>query len=213
VCLFFIYLLVICLTVPFRRLILYSAKWKGDELERFGGKWSWPNFRVLQQHPSWGTEENYEKLVSRLRFKYGTSWIRSRSTLHSLVVWYISSMFLQMLVVAPRDTTRKLNIYIYIYCNVLGGSIHDGTLLHSKSQYTTVRHSQQLFEHTYTSDPHGLITLTPIEFFQQDHLWQSSNTHSHSYSQKASKHTSGQCIVGLSVDLHTRTASQGIVHH
>jgi hypothetical protein len=35
-----------------------------------------------------------------------------------------------------------------MYCNVLGGSIHDGTLLHSKSQYTTVKHSQQLFEHT-----------------------------------------------------------------
>jgi hypothetical protein len=58
-----------------------------------------------------------------------------------------------------------------------------------KSQYTTVKHSQQLFEHTYTSSPHGLGTLTPIEFFQQDLLWQSSNTHSHSCSQKASKHT------------------------
>jgi hypothetical protein len=37
-----------------------------------------------------------------------------------------------------------------------GFSIHDGTLFHSKSQYTTVKHSQQLLEHTYTSDPHGL---------------------------------------------------------
>jgi hypothetical protein len=46
-----------------------------------------------------------------------------------------------------------------------------------KSQYTTVKHSQKLFEHTYTSDPHGPGTLTPIEFFQQDLLWQSSNTH------------------------------------
>jgi hypothetical protein len=61
--------------------------------------------------------------------------------------------------------------------------------LHSKSQYTTVKHSQHLFEHTYTSDPHGLGTLTPIEFFRQDLLWQSSNTHSHSCSQKSSKHT------------------------
>jgi hypothetical protein len=69
------------------------------------------------------------------------------------------------------------------------GSIHDGTLLHSKSQYTTVKHSRQLFEHTYTSDPHGLGTLTPIEFFQQDLLWRSSNSHSDSCSQKASKHT------------------------
>jgi hypothetical protein len=54
------------------------------------------------------------------------------------------------------------------YCNVLGFYIHDGTLLHPKSQYTTVKHSRQLSEHTYTSDPHGLGTLTPIEFFQQD---------------------------------------------
>jgi hypothetical protein len=61
--------------------------------------------------------------------------------------------------------------------------------LHSKSQYTTVKHNRQLFEHTYTSDPHGLGTLTPIEFFQQDLLWRSSNTHSHSCSQEASKHT------------------------
>jgi hypothetical protein len=70
-----------------------------------------------------------------------------------------------------------------------GFSIHDWSLLHSKSQYTTVKHSRQLFEHTYTSDPHSLGTLTPIEFFQQDLLWQSSNTHSHSCIQKASKHT------------------------
>jgi hypothetical protein len=35
-----------------------------------------------------------------------------------------------------------------------------------KSQHTTVKHSQQLFEHTYTSDLHGLGTLTPIEFFR-----------------------------------------------
>jgi hypothetical protein len=93
-----------------------------------------------------------------------------------------------------------------------GFSIHDGTLLHSKSQYTTVKHSQQLLEHTYTSDPHGLGTPTPIEFFQQDLLWQSSNTRSHSCSQKASKHKSGQSIVGLSIRLHTTTAPRRIHH-
>jgi hypothetical protein len=110
---------------------------------------------------------------------------------------------------------RLSNMCAYMtttYCNVLGGSIHDGTLLHSKSQYTTVKHSQKLLEHTYTPDPHGLGTLTPIEFFQQDLLWQSSNTHSHSCSQKASIHTSGQSIVGLSVHLHTTTAPRRIVH-
>jgi hypothetical protein len=59
--------------------------------------------------------------------------------------------------------------YIYIYCNVLGlFSIHDGTLLHSKSQYTTVKHSQHLFEHTYMSDPRGLGTLALIEFLQSE---------------------------------------------
>jgi hypothetical protein len=82
-----------------------------------------------------------------------------------------------------------------------------------KSQHTTVKHSQKLFEHTYTSDLYGLGTHTPIEFFQQDLLWQSSNTHSHSCSQKASKHTSVQSIVGLSVHLNTTTALRRIVHH
>jgi hypothetical protein len=98
-----------------------------------------------------------------------------------------------------------LNIVTYSGC-----TIHDGTLLHPKSQYTTVKHSQKLFEHTYTSDPHGLGTLTLIEFSKQDLLWQSSNTHSHSCSQKASKHTSGQSIVGLSVHLHSTTAPRRI---
>jgi hypothetical protein len=58
-----------------------------------------------------------------------------------------------------------------------GFSIHDGTLLHSKRQYTTVKHSQQLFEHTYTSDRRGLGTLISIVFFRQDPLWESSITH------------------------------------
>jgi hypothetical protein len=45
-----------------------------------------------------------------------------------------------------------------------GCSVHDGTLLHSRSQYTTVKHSQQLFERMYTSDLYGPGALTPIEF-------------------------------------------------
>jgi hypothetical protein len=102
---------------------------------------------------------------------------------------------------------------IYHIVTYSGFSIHDVTLLHSKSQYTTVKHSRQLLEHTYTSDPHGLGTPTPIVFFQQDLLWHSSNTRSHSCSQKAFKHTSGQSIVGLSVRLHTTTAPWRIVHH
>jgi hypothetical protein len=75
-----------------------------------------------------------------------------------------------------------------------------------KSQHTTVKHSRQLFEHTYTSNLSGTGILTPIEFFQQDLLWQPSNTNLHSCSQKVSKHTSGQSIVRLSVHLHTTTA-------
>jgi hypothetical protein len=103
-------------------------------------------------------------------------------------------------------------IPFYYTVTYSGFSIHDGTLLHSKIQYTTVKHSRQLFEHTYTCDPHRLGTLTPIEFFQQDLLWQSSNTHSYSCSQKASKHTSGQSIVGLSVHLHSTTAPRRMHH-
>jgi hypothetical protein len=61
--------------------------------------------------------------------------------------------------------------------------------LHSKSQHTTVEHSRKLFKHTYTSDLYGTGTHIPIGFFQQDLLWKSSNTHSHSCSLKASKHT------------------------
>jgi hypothetical protein len=103
---------------------------------------------------------------------------------------------------------------VLLYIVTYSGSIFTMELYCTpKSQYTTVKHSQQLFEHTYTSDPHGLATLTSIEFLQQDLLWQSSNSHSHSCSQKASKHTSGQSIVGLSVHLHTTTALRRIVHH
>jgi hypothetical protein len=90
-----------------------------------------------------------------------------------------------------------------------GCSIHDGTLLHSKK---SIHYSRKLLEHVYTSDLHGPGTLIPIGFFQQDLLWQSSNTHSHSCNQKASKYTSGQSIVGLSVHLHITTAPQRIHH-
>jgi hypothetical protein len=110
----------------------------------------------------------------------------------------------------PISAQTETGLYIVTYS---GFYIHDGTLLHSKSQYTTVKHSRQLFEHTYTSDPHGLRTFTPIEFFRQDLLWKSSNTHSNSCSQKAFKHTSGQSIIGLSVRLHTTRAPRRIVHH
>jgi hypothetical protein len=103
--------------------------------------------------------------------------------------------------------------YTILYCNVFGVLYSRWNFITLQSQYTTVKHSRQLFEHTYTSDLHGLGTLTPIEFFQQDLLWKPSNTHSNSCSQKAFKHTSGQSIVGLSVRLHTTTAPRRIVHH
>jgi hypothetical protein len=34
----------------------------------------------------------------------------------------------------------------------------------SKTQHTTVKQSQQLFKHAYTSNLYGLGTLTPLEF-------------------------------------------------
>jgi hypothetical protein len=52
----------------------------------------------------------------------------------------------------PYKTAGKVSFVMSViktqYCNVLGVLFHNGTLLHSKSQYTTVKHSQQLFEHT-----------------------------------------------------------------
>jgi hypothetical protein len=111
--------------------------------------------------------------------------------------------------------TKKscVQYFCYIYIVTYSGcSIHDGTLFHSESQYTRVKHSRQFSEHTYTSDLYGTGTLTPIEFFQQDLLWQSSNTHSHSCSIKL-PNTPGQSVVGLSVRLHTTMAPRRIVHH
>jgi hypothetical protein len=87
-----------------------------------------------------------------------------------------------------RSLCHGIFYCVYHIVTYSGFSIHDGTLLHSKSQYTTVKHSRQLLGHTYTSDPHGLGTPTPIEFFQQDLLWQSSNTRSHSCSQSFQTH-------------------------
>jgi hypothetical protein len=63
-----------------------------------------------------------------------------------------------------------------MYCNVLEGSIQMELYCNSKTQHTTVKHSQQLSKHTYMSNLYGLGTLTPIEFVQQDLFWSSSNT-------------------------------------
>jgi hypothetical protein len=60
-----------------------------------------------------------------------------------------------------------------MYCNVLGVLFTKELYCTPETQYTTVKHSQKLFEHTYTSDLYDLGTLTPIEFFQHDLLWQS----------------------------------------
>jgi hypothetical protein len=100
---------------------------------------------------------------------------------------FIHTSWLQPTKLSDTCTIKCSHTCFYCIVTYSGVLFHDGTLLHSKSQYTSVKHSQKLFEHTYTSDPYGLGTLTPIEFFQQDLLWQSSNTHSHSCSQKASK--------------------------
>jgi hypothetical protein len=88
-----------------------------------------------------------------------------------------------------------------------------------ETQHTTVKHSQKLFEHTYTSNLYGLGTLTPIEFFQQDLLWSSSNTNSHSCSQRVSKHRWASSLYALRAQIHILairklpdTPGQSIVH-
>jgi hypothetical protein len=120
---------------------------------------------------------------------------------------FISSRHLQ-----PQKMEKVTSVPTTIYRNVLGVLFTMGLYCTPKVN-APVKHSRQLFEHTYMSNLYGTGTLTPIEFFQQYLLWQSSNTHSHSYSHKASKHMSGQSMVGLSVHLHTTTAPQRIVHH
>jgi hypothetical protein len=43
--------------------------------------------------------------------------------------------------------TSETSVYFCNTVTYLGCSIHDGTLLNSKSQYTTVKHSQKAFKH------------------------------------------------------------------
>jgi hypothetical protein len=129
-----------------------------------------------------------------------------------MVIWEVDCIVVMLSANVNLLVYETLTLCTQIIVMYSGFSIHDGTLLHSKSQYTTVKHRWQVSEHMYTSDPHGLGTPTPIQFFQQDLLWQSFNTRSHSCSQKASKHKSGQSIVGLSVHLHTTTALRRVFH-
>jgi hypothetical protein len=163
-------------------------------------------------------EHNFEyKTVYYLLQKYVTRRTHTSKQLLPELILQAFNLLKPNANYMSQESQQSVTQHLVFVCedNVTfsGFSIHDGTLLHSKSQYTTVKHSRKLLEHTYTSDPHGLGRLTPIEFSQQDLLWQSSNTHSHSCSHKAFKHTSGKSIVGLSVHLHTTTALRRIVHH
>jgi hypothetical protein len=114
-----------------------------------------------------------------------------------------------------KDFVQSGRGLILRYCNVSAVLFTMELYCTPKTQHTTINYSQPLFEHTYTTNLYGLGTLIPIqvELYQQDLLWQSSNTNLHSCSQKVSKYTSGQSIVGLSVHLHTTTAPRRIVHH
>jgi hypothetical protein len=67
------------------------------------------------------------------------------------------------------------------YCNVLVG-------LYSQWNFIALQKVNTLQLNT-ASNSSNTRTRPTSEFFQQDLLWQSSNTHSHSCSQKASKHT------------------------
>jgi hypothetical protein len=60
-----------------------------------------------------------------------------------------------------------------------GFSIRDVTLLHSKSQYTLVKHSRQLSEHKYTSNLFGLGTHS-YRILPTGPLVAIFNTHCHS---------------------------------
>jgi hypothetical protein len=50
-------------------------------------------------------------------------------------------------VVISQDSVHS-TYHWYNSATYSGFSIHHGTLLHSKSQYTTVKHSRKLFEYT-----------------------------------------------------------------
>jgi hypothetical protein len=81
-------------------------------------------------------------------------------------------------------------------------------------QLNTAGNSSRILTHEHVRPAWSRNTPSLyVEFFQHHLLWQSSNTHSKSCSQKASKHSSGQSVLGLSVLLHTTTAPRRIVHH
>jgi hypothetical protein len=73
------------------------------------------------------------------------------------IVTYSGVIFTMELYCTPEFNTQLL-ITISSTTNTPGAT----SLEDPRTQLTTVKHSQQLFEHTYTSNLYGLGTLTPI---------------------------------------------------
>jgi hypothetical protein len=99
------------------------------------------------------------------------------------IVTYSGFYFTMELYCTPKVNTLQLN------------TVRNSPNTRTRPTRTVSEHSRQ----SYTILPTGT-------------LWQSSSTHSNSCSQKASKHKSGQSIVGLSVHLHTTTAPRNIIN-
>jgi hypothetical protein len=93
-------------------------------------------------------------------------WVKrnSFSAILNLLLFIDKYLILRQVLLGICSVTYSGVLFtMELYCN-------------SKSQHTTVKHSQQLFKHMYTSNLYGLGTLTPIEFVQQDHFRSSSKT-------------------------------------
>jgi hypothetical protein len=116
-------------------------------------------------------------------------------------------------VIKPASNKQNILLIKESYCNVLvGGSLFTMELYCTPKVSTLQLNTVGNSSNTRTRPTCMVPEHTPIKFFQQDLLWQSSNTRSHSCSQKASKYTSAQSIVGLSVLFHTTTALRRIFH-
>jgi hypothetical protein len=80
--------------------------------------------------------------------------INNDSNLHDLFVYSLHGMqTIQTTAYSFQISPFSVSIIFTSFNSVTNSQVlfHDGTLLHSKSQYTTVKHSRQLLEHTYTS--------------------------------------------------------------
>jgi hypothetical protein len=136
------------------RLLCYGISWLViTNKYRFNVKFNFKVTNFMEYSPSWEAKSTL-------------SWSRNSPYFIEHKVSLLRSQ-------TPTILSKKNQIQTpnpILYCNVLG-------LFYSRWNFIAFQkskhYSRQLSEHKYTSDPHGLGTLTPIEFFQQDLLWQS----------------------------------------